>query len=122
MRKAIGLLAAGVLVMAVAVGYALVAGDLRGEARVLFDYPWFHVSMIDLYTGFLLFSGWIVSRERSRGVAAIWIVLLLTLGNLAACAYALAAAISARGDWNLFWLGKRATATRQAELKDVRSR
>jgi len=121
MRKAIGLLVAGVLIMAVAIGYALLAGDLRGEARVLFDYPWFHVSMIDLYTGFLLFGGWIVSRERSRGVAAIWIVLLLTLGNLAACAYALAAAIRARGDWSVFWLGKRATATRQTETKDVRN-
>ena len=95
MRLSIGLLAVGVLVMAVAIGYALLAGDLRGEARVLFNYPWFHVSMIDLYTGFLLFSGWIVSRERSRGVAVIWIVLLLTLGNLAACAYALAAAVRA---------------------------
>lgn len=122
MRKAIGLLAAGVLVMAGAIGYALVVGDLRGEARVLFDYPWFHVSMIDLYTGFLLFSGWIVSREPSRGVAAIWIVLLLTLGNLAACAYALLAAIRARGNWSVFWLGERASATRQTEMKDVRSR
>ncbi len=122
MRISIGLLAVGVLVMAVAIGYALLAGNLWGEARVLFDYPWFHVSMIDLYTGFLLFGGWIVSRERSRGVAAIWIVLLLTLGNLAACAYALAAAISARGDWNLFWLGKRATVTRQAGVTDLRHR
>lgn len=119
MTKAIGLLVAGVVVMAVAIGYALLAGDLRGEARVLFDYPWFHVSMIDLYTGFLLFSGWIVSREQSRGVAAVWIVLLLTLGNLAACAYALAAALRARGDWNVFWLGKRAMATRQTGTNDL---
>lgn len=115
MPKAIGMLAAGVVVMAVAIGYGLVAGDLRGEARVLLDYPWFHVSMIDLYAGFLLFSGWILSREKSRGVATIWIVLLLTLGNLAACAYALAAAIRARGDCHVFWLGKHATPTRPAE-------
>lgn len=122
MRKTIGLLAAGVVVMAVAIGYGLLSGDLWGEAMVLFKYPWFHVSMIDLYTGFLLFSGWIVSREQSRGVAAIWIVLLLTLGNLAACAYALAAAIRARGDWTAFWLGKQATAVRQAGTRDVRHR
>jgi hypothetical protein len=122
MRKTIGLLAAGVVVMAAAIGYALLAGDLRGEARVLFDYPWFHVSMIDLYTGFLLFSGWIVFREQSRGVAAIWIVLLLTLGNFAACAYALAAAIRARGDWNVFWLGTRATVIPEARSEKMRHR
>jgi hypothetical protein len=98
-------LALGGAVMAAAIGYALLRGDFWTEAGILFKYPWFHLSMIDLYLGFLLFSGWVAYRERS-GAALVWIVLILTLGNLAAFAYALAVAWRARGDWNWFWQGK----------------
>lgn len=106
MRLAIALLSIGFVVMAATISYGLLAGDLVGEARVLLDYPWFHVSMIDLYVGFLLVCAWIVARERSLAIAAIWIVLVLTLGNLASCGYAIVAAIRARGDWRVFWQGQ----------------
>jgi hypothetical protein len=110
MNRLIIVLAIGVVVMAAAIGYALVRGEFWTEAGILFRYPWFHLSMIDLYVGFLLFSGWVAYRERSPLTAAVWIFLVLTLGNLATCAYALAVAWRARGDWNWFWQGKRARA------------
>ena len=109
MSKTKLLLGVGAVVMGAAIIYALTFGDFLLEASILFEHPWFHVSLIDLYVGFLLFCGWIVFRERSRGRAAAWIVLILTLGNFAACVYALVAAIKANGDWRAFWLGSRNT-------------
>jgi hypothetical protein len=108
MRTAVVLLIVGFLIMAGAIGYAMIVGDFFEEAGVLLDLPWFHLSMIDLYVGFFLFSGWILFRERSRPVAIVWIVLLLSLGNLTACFYALLVALRAKGDWPAFWLGHRA--------------
>lgn len=105
MKRSALLLAVGAVVMTAAIVYAFVYGGLFAEAWTLLQYPWFHVSMIDLYLGFFLFSGWIIFREGSRKSATIWVVLLLTLGNLTACIYALLALVRARGDWNAFWLG-----------------
>jgi hypothetical protein len=105
MRRALGI---GVGVMAAAVAYGLLAGDLWGEAPILLKYPWFHVSMIDLYVGFALVAGWIAYREHSLLVTVLWIVLLLLLGNLVSCGYALLAVIRADGDMRRFWLGKHA--------------
>jgi len=106
MKRLIIVLSLGCVVMAAAIGYALLRGDFWTEAGILFKYPWFHLSMIDLYMGFLVFSGWVAYRERSPLAAAVWIGLVLALGNLATCAYALAVAWRARGDWNWFWQGK----------------
>lgn len=106
MNRLMIVLALGFAVMAAAIGYALLLGEFWTEAGILFRYPWFHLSMIDLYLGFFLFCGWIVYRERSRRAAAVWVILMLTLGNLAAFAYALSVAWRARGDWTWFWQGK----------------
>lgn len=103
------LLALGGFTMAIVIAYGFIVGNFFQEARLLFPAPWFQVTLIDLYMGFFLFSGWILFRERSRKTAVIWIVLLLTLGNLASCAYALLAAAKSRGNWHEFWLGYRAT-------------
>ncbi len=102
------LLLLGFVWMAAAITYGFVVGDFLGEAKILFPYPWFQISMADLYTGLALFSGWIIFRERSWAVAAVWIALLILLGNLATCAYAFMVAVQSRGDWRLFWLGKNA--------------
>jgi hypothetical protein len=64
--------------------------------------------MIDLYTGFFLIGAWIVYRERSPLVALAWVVLILTLGNLISCLYAVIAVLRAKGDGRTFWLGHRA--------------
>lgn len=108
MKLPIALCTLGAIIMVAAITYAFVYGGLFVEARTLLDYPWFHVSMIDLYMGFLLFAGWIIYRERSLPVAIVWIVLLCTLGNLASCVYVVIAAMRARGDWRVFWMGTHA--------------
>lgn len=112
MRKIQILSGLGVVVMGAAILYGLIIGEFFREAGVLFAEPWFHVSIIDLYVGFLLFCGWILFRERSIGKAILWVVLVLTLGNFASCLYALWAALGAKGDWQVFWMGQRARTPR----------
>lgn len=108
MGRAKVLLGVGAVVIAAAIVYGFAAGGLFEEARILFGYPWFHVSMIDLYLGFFLVAGWIAYREKSVGRTLVWLVLLCTLGNLVSCLYALWALNQSRGDWRRFWLGWRA--------------
>ncbi len=108
MRIALLLLALGFTIIAVAIAYGFIIGDFFGEARVLLGYPWFHISMVDLYLGFFLFGGWIAFRERSPWVAACWIVSLCLLGNLSSCAYGILALYQSRGNWRKFWMGSRA--------------
>jgi len=105
------LLGLGAVVMAAAIVYAFVAGDLIAEAKLMFPYPWFQVAMLDLYVGFLLFAGWIYARESSKRLAIAWIIALLALGNLLSCAYALRALVQSRGDMHHFWRGRPATTS-----------
>ena len=102
----------GFVAMAVALVYGFGLGNGWEELRTLVRYPWFNVSLVDVYVGFALFGGWVAFRERSRTKAAVWIVLILTLGNLIACLYAFLAAWRSGGDWNRFWLGDRAVPSR----------
>lgn len=87
------------LICSVAMAGALVYGFGFGggwaEVRVLLNYPWFVVSLIDVYVGFILFAYWIVSRERPLA-SLVWIILLMTLGNIIACAYVLFAIRTSR--------------------------
>ena len=95
--------------MAIGIAYALIKGNFFNELEIMRTLPWFHLSMLDLYIGFFLFSGWIIFREGTLKRAAIWIILLLSLGNLLACMYAVIALIRSRGDWQAFWMGARST-------------
>ncbi len=84
----------GAIVMAAGLVYGFAAGDGWTEVRTLAEYPWFIVSIIDVYIGFILFACWIALRERLLP-AVVWIILLMTLGNLVACVYLAIAAIQA---------------------------
>ena len=63
--------------------------------------------MVDLYVGFVLFSGWIVYREESTIRTVVWVILMMTLGFWAASLYTLIALQTSGGDWRRFWLGRR---------------
>jgi hypothetical protein len=76
------------LIMTGALVYGFGFGGGWAEVRTLMDYPWFVVSLVDVYVGFILFACWIGVRERLIP-ALIWIVFLMTLGNLIACIYVL---------------------------------
>ena len=101
--SAIGLLAmTGVLI------YGFTVGNFSADGSEILKNPWGVVSMVDLYTGFTLFSGWIVFREKSFVRSAIWVVLMMVLGFFTASLYALIALYASDGDWKKFWMGKRA--------------
>ena len=103
--KAVAVL--GVLTMASILIYGFTLGDFGGEGKVLLSMPWGIVSLVDVYIGFILFSGWIAYRERSLVRSAVWITLVMILGNFTASLYVLIALLASRGDWGRFWMGNR---------------
>jgi hypothetical protein len=98
----------GVLAMTAVLIYGFTVGDFLGEGSQLASMPWGIVSLVDLYTGFTLFSAWIIYREKSLPVALLWTVAMMTLGFFAGSLYAFLALQSSGGDWHKFWLGKHA--------------
>ena len=72
--------AAGALLMSCVILWALSAGDGAAQLATLTHLPWGVVSLVDLYTGFALFSGWIWYREKSAAVAAAWSLGMVCLG------------------------------------------
>ena len=104
--KAISVL--GILAMTAVLIYGFTVGDFFGEGSELFAMPWGIVSLVDLYTGFTLFSAWIIYREKSLPVAILWTVAMMTLGFFAGSLYAFIALQNSNGDWRKFWLGKHA--------------
>ena len=98
----------GILAMTAVLVYGFTAGDFLGEGSQLLAMPWGIVSMVDLYTGFTLFSAWIIYREKSLPVAILWTIAMMTLGFFAGSLYAFLALQSSGGDWRKFWLGKHA--------------
>lgn len=100
----------GLLAMTGVILYAFGFGDFASEGAWIISHPWGIVSLVDLYVGFALFSAWIIYRERSPLKAAVWVVLMIVLGNWTAALYVLLALNSSGGDWKKFWMGRRAEA------------
>jgi hypothetical protein len=107
--KALGIL--GALAMTGVLIYGFGWGDFSSEGGLLLSMPWGIVSLVDLYVGFVLFSGWILYRERSVGIALAWIVLVMVLGFFTASVYVVWTGFRSRGDWTRFWMGARAPGT-----------
>ncbi len=105
MRTATILGCIGFVTMAAALTYGFFVGDFWGEGRVLTHLPWGQISLLDVYTGFALFSGWVIYRERRWTTSAVWVLLFLLLGNVMTCLYLLTAIRQSRGDWTKFWNG-----------------
>ena len=78
LAKAIALI--GLLAMTAALLYGFTIGDFAQEGSQLLAMPWGIVSLVDLYVGFILFSGWIVYRERTVLPSIIWVILMMVLG------------------------------------------
>jgi hypothetical protein len=98
----------GLLAMTVVLIYGFTVGDFGEDGNKILQNPWGIVSLVDLYTGFILFSAWIVYREQSLLRAAIWVVLMMVLGFFTASLYVLITLYQSQGDWQLFWMGKHA--------------
>ena len=97
----------GLLAMTGILIYAFTTGNFTQEGNVLLSMPWGIVSMVDLYVGFILFSGWIVYREKSLARSIVWVVLMMVLGFFTASLYTLVALQTSGGDWKRFWMGRR---------------
>ena len=104
--KTISLL--GVLAMTAVLVYGFTVGDFVEDGRQLLSNPWGIVSLVDLYVGFTLFSGWIIFREKSALRSIIWVFFMMTLGFFTGALYTFIALQTSGGDWQRFWLGNRA--------------
>lgn len=100
----------GLLAMTGVLVYGFTVGDFGEEGKQLLSMPWGIVSLVDLYVGFVLFSGWIVYREQSALTSIIWVVLMMVLGFWTASLYTLIALQTSGGDWQRFWMGRRLEA------------
>ena len=100
----------GLLAMTAALIYGFTVGNFRNDGAALLQNPWGVVSLVDLYTGFALFSGWIIFREKSLVRSLIWVILMIVLGFWTASLYTFLALNRSEGDWKIFWMGQRADA------------
>ena len=104
--KVIALL--GLLAMSVVLFYGFTVGNFSEDGAKIIANPWGIVSLVDLYVGFTLFSGWIVFREKAWLPSVVWVVLMMTLGFWAGALYSFIALQTSGGDWHKFWYGNRA--------------
>jgi hypothetical protein len=96
----------GILAMTAVLIYGFTVGDFSAEGSQLLSMPWGIVSLVDLYTGFILFSGWIIYREKSLPIAILWTLAMMVLGFFTASLYVFLTLLKSNGDWKQFWLGK----------------
>ncbi|MCX6054709.1 MAG: DUF1475 family protein [Chloroflexi bacterium] len=97
----------GILAMTGILVYSFTTGNFFEEGSRLLAMPWGVVSLVDLYVGFILFSGWIIFRERSVLPSAVWVILMMTLGFFTGSLYTFIALQKSGGNWKKFWLGNR---------------
>jgi len=98
----------GLLAMTSVLIFGFMYGDFAADGAKLLSNPWGIVSMVDLYVGFILFSGWIIYRENSLPRSIIWVILMMVLGFFTGALYTLIALQTSRGDWRRFFMGARA--------------
>ncbi|MEL7644738.1 MAG: DUF1475 family protein [Anaerolineaceae bacterium] len=96
----------GLLAMTGILIYGFTQGDFGKDGAVILANPWGRVSMVDLYVGFILFSAWIVFREKNPFLSAVWVILMMVLGFFTASLYVLLQTYRSNGDWLDFFLGK----------------
>jgi uncharacterized membrane protein len=97
----------GTIIMFLTLMYGFIVGEFFKEGSVITSIAWGHVSLIDVYIGFFLFSGWVLFREQKRFTAVLWIISILILGNFITCLYATLALYQSKNDWMIFWLGEK---------------
>ena len=100
---------AGLLAMTAVLVYGFTVGNFSAEGAKLLAMPWGIVSLVDLYVGFALFSGWIVFREKAWVPSILWVILMMVLGFWAGALYTFIALQTSGGDWKRFWYGRRSS-------------
>lgn len=74
----------------------VVASVLASQDRGIFEAggellsdPWFQVTLLDAYCGFITFYAWVAYRETAVWSRVLWFVLIMCLGNIAMAVYML---------------------------------
>ena len=67
--------------------------------------PWGVVSLVDLYSGFILVGIWIFYKEKTVS-GLVWIFFLMTLGNLTTAIYVIYSLNKSKGNITKFFMGK----------------
>ena len=67
--------------------------------------PWGIVSLVDLYSGFILFSIWIFYKERVAP-AIIWTFFVMTLGSFTIALYIIYSIRNSDGNIQKFFMGR----------------
>ena len=68
------------------------------------DFPWGIVSLVDLYSGFVLFSLWIFYKE-SILPAIVWTFFVMTLGSFTIALYVIYSINRSNGNIQKFFMG-----------------
>ncbi|PKN99931.1 MAG: DUF1475 domain-containing protein [Chloroflexi bacterium HGW-Chloroflexi-4] len=97
----------GILAMTGVIMWAFISGDFASEGAKLLAMPWGIVSMVDLYVGFIIFTMWIVYREKAVLPSIFWVFFMLTLGFFTGSLYVFIALQRSGGSWQKFWHGNR---------------
>jgi len=93
-------------IMFITLVYGFAAGRFFEEGGILLAMAWGQVSLVDVYIGFFLFSGWVLYREDQKLSAFLWILLIMVLGNFITSLYVTLCLFRCQGNFKQFWLGK----------------
>lgn len=63
--------------------------NLFKEWDFLGSIPWMRATLWDFYTNVAVIYLWIFYKEKSILIKIVWLILLVTLGSIASCAYVL---------------------------------
>jgi|GEM_PF-226323 len=89
-RRSVTILSISVLALMLAVTtYASLDRSILNVGRELLSDPWFLATLCDAYCGFLLFFVWVAFKERTATRRVVWLVLIMSLGNIAMSIYVL---------------------------------
>lgn len=85
----IAMFAAILVCMLAVTTYASLERSVFQAGWPLLSDRWFQATLCDAYFGFLTFYVWVAYRERSWPARLIWLLLIMTLGNIAMAVYVL---------------------------------
>lgn len=66
-----------------------ISSNLFKEWNFLGAIPWMRATLWDFYANVVVIFFWICYKEKSIILKIVWLILLVTLGSIASCAYVL---------------------------------
>lgn len=73
--------------------YVVISTCLQSNLFEQWDFlgaiPWMRATLWDFYANVLVIFIWVCYKEKTIAIKAIWLILLVTLGSIASCAFVL---------------------------------